>query len=128
MKKMILLLLLTAVVLGINGQGVSMKGYVHCAEHDHYLPAASILLQPGERHLQSDENGFFALDELARGNYLLTVQYIGYEPFTLSLSLQQDTLLHIHLHPSAMLLKEVMIEGEQPNEPSLAPALAVEAP
>ena len=126
MKKIILLLLLTAVVLGINGQGVSMKGYVYCAEHDHYLPAASILLQPGERHLQSDENGFFALDELARGNYLLTVQYIGYETLSLSLSLQQDTLLHIHLHPEALLLKEVMIEGEQLKEPTLAPALAVQ--
>ncbi len=126
MKKMIWLLWMTAAVLGVKGQGVSVKGYVHCAEHDHYLPAASILLQPGERHLQSDENGFFSLDELEQGNYLLTVQFIGYETLNLSFSLQQDTLLHLHLHPSALLLKEVTVEGERQQEQTLAPSLAVE--
>jgi iron complex outermembrane receptor protein len=116
----------TALLLNVLPQGLSVKGYVHCAEHDHYLPAASIMLQPGERHLQSDGDGFFSMDGLERGNYLLTVQYIGYETLRLSMAVVQDTLLHLHLHPSALQLKEVTVEGRSQRERVLPSSLAVE--
>lgn len=117
---------MTAAVLGINGQGVSLRGYVHDAGQNHYLPAASILLQPGEHRLQSDMNGYFSLDELERGNYLLTVQYIGYETLNLSIALHQDTLLHIHLQPSTQKLPEVTVQARRQSEQLLSSSLAVE--
>ena len=126
MRIYIVLLMWTALLLNVLPQGLSVKGYVHCAEHDHYLPAASIMLQPGERHLQSDGDGFFSMDGLERGNYLLTVQYIGYETLRLSIAVVQDTLLHLHLHPSALQLKEVTVEGRSQRERVLPSSLAVE--
>ena len=126
MRIYIVLLMWTALLLNVLPQGLSVKGYVHCAEHDHYLPAASIMLQPGERHLQSDGDGFFSMDGLERGNYLLTVQYIGYETLRLSMAVVQDTLLHLHLHPSALQLKEVTVEGRSQRERVLPSSLAVE--
>src|SRR5690554_53700 len=126
MRIYVVLLLLMTAVLNAFPQGLSVKGYVHCAEHDHYLPAASIMLQPGERHLQSDGDGFFSFDGLERGNYLLMVQYIGYETLKLSMTLVQDTLLHLHMHPSALQLKEVTVKGRSQRERVLPSSLAVE--
>lgn len=126
MRIPVVLLLLTAVVLNAFPQGLSVKGYVHDRENNLYLPAATISLQPGERHLQSDSDGFFSMEDLERGNYLLTVQFIGYETLKMPLTLEQDTLLHLHLQPSALQLKEVMVEGRSRRERMLPSSLPVE--
>ncbi|MBK5195823.1 MAG: hypothetical protein JJE08_07310, partial [Proteiniphilum sp.] len=77
MRIYFVLLLLMAAVLNAYTQGLSVKGYVHDAENGLYLPAATLSLQPGERYLQADSGGGFSIEELERGNYLLTVQFIG---------------------------------------------------
>ncbi len=126
MRIYIVLLLLTAAVLNALPQGVSVKGYVHDRENDLYLPAATLSLQPGERHLQSDSDGFFSMEDMERGNYLLTVQFIGYETLKMPLTLVRDTMLHLHLQPSVLLLKEVTVEGRMRRERALPSSLAVE--
>lgn len=103
-----------------------MKGYVHDAENGVYLPAATVSLQPAENHLQSDNGGFFSMEGLEQGHYLLTVQFIGYETLRLPLKLERDTLLHLHLKPLALQLKEVMVKGHLQGARELPTSLAVE--
>ena len=126
MRIYMMLLLLTATVLNAYTQVVSLRGYVHDGENGLYLPAATLSLQPGEKHLQSNNGGFFSMEGLEQGHYLLTVQFIGYETLRLPLTLGHDTLLHLHLQPSALQLKEVMVQGRLQPARALPSSLAVE--
>lgn len=76
-----------------------------------YLAASTISLEPEDRHIQTDGDGFFAFENLNSGNYLLIVRYIGYDELRLPIALSVDTIMHLHLKPSSYMLKEVTVNA-----------------
>lgn len=106
-------------------QKYSIRGSVHDVESGDYLPAATVSLTPGNLHVQTNENGLFVFENLSRNNYLVTVQFIGFEKFTAPILLSKDTLLHIDLRPISYSLSEVVVEAGLHNKEQLS-ALSVE--
>ena len=104
----------------------SISGFVHDAENRIYLAASTVSLQPGNRHIQADSEGFFKFEDVDAGNYILTVQFIGYEELTLPIVLSKDTLIHLHLYPSPLVLSEITIKGENRRLGEKLSALPVE--
>ena len=87
----------------------SIGGFVHDAENDSYLAAATVSLQPGDRHIQANENGFFSFNDLPVSNYMLTIRFIGYNDLNIPINLSKDTLMHLHLQSSSLLLSELTV-------------------
>jgi|AGTN01.3.fsa_nt_gi Outer membrane receptor proteins, mostly Fe transport len=107
-------------------QGYSVKGFIHDAENNTYLPAARVSLMPANRHQQTDKDGFFSFENLSRDNYLLRVQFIGYDDLSIPLTLTRDTLLHIHLHPASFMLSEVTVNAQSSEHDNILLSLSVE--
>ena len=109
----------------VFSQSYSLSGFVHDYENNSYLSAATVSLQPGDRHLQADVDGFFRFKDLSPSNYMLSISFIGYNDLLLPISLTSDTLLHLHLHPAPLILQEVRIEAEQNNLNGVTSSLPV---
>jgi iron complex outermembrane receptor protein len=103
----------------------SISGFVHDAENDSYLGATSLSLQPGNKHIQADTNGFFSFENLSSLNYMLTIRFIGYNDLSVPIALSKDTLMHLHLQPSLLLLQEVRINAQRGGFNGAASSLPV---
>ncbi len=104
----------------------SISGFVHDAENDSYLAAATVSLMPTGEHVQADSNGFFSFKGLTPGNYMLSIRFIGYADYSLPLALSRDTLLHVHLTPSRVRLQEVVVNATRNNQRDIIAPLPVE--
>lgn len=104
----------------------SISGFVHDAENRSYLAASTVSLLPVNRHIQADRDGFFRFDDVEAGNYILTIQFIGYDQLTLPIALTKDTLLHMHLRPSPLELSEVTVNGSNKRSGEQISVLPVE--
>ena len=120
------LLLITAGIGTVKAQHFSIKGYVHDKENGRYLPSATVGISPTDRYLQTDTAGFFAFEELRPGHYLLSVSYMGYQPFSFPLTVTCDTLLHLDLLPTSFLLSEVQITAVKSDPMDRYASLPVE--
>ena len=119
------ILFLTVGLLYAFSQDISIGGFVHDAENESYLAASTISLEPVGRHIQADGNGYFLFERLAPANYLMKVSFIGYEDLLIPISLQRDTLVHLHLQPSPLLLQEVRVDAERAGFNGVASSLPV---
>ncbi len=67
----------------------------------------------------SSPDGYFALKELSKGNYILHVTYLGYTPVYQKISLTGNpsslNLGKILMETDAILLKEAVVEGKKPE-------------
>jgi iron complex outermembrane receptor protein len=106
-------------------QDISIGGFVHDAENETYLVASTVSLEPEGRHVQADMNGYFSFEGLAAANYLLKVSFIGYEDLLIPISLVRDTLVHLHMQPSPLLLQEVRVDAERAGFNGVASSLPV---
>src|SRR5690554_390385 len=113
MRLSITILFMTVGLFYAFSQNYSIGGFVHDAENNSYLAAATVSLQPIDRHTQADRNGFFSFENLPVANYMLNISFIGYNDLSVPISLSRDTLLHLHLKTSSLLLQEVRIEAEK---------------
>ena len=126
MRYFVTIFLIVVGAFSTLANGLSIKGFVHDAENDSYLGAATISLMPTEIHQQADADGFFSFEGISPGNYLLSVRFIGYDDLNMPLILSRDTLLHIHLTPVRFHLQEVVISGNQKEVRAIVAPLPVE--
>ena len=119
------ILFLTVGLLYAFSQDISIGGFVHDAENETYLVASTVSLEPEGRHVQADMNGYFSFEGLAAANYLLKVSFIGYEDLLIPISLVRDTLVHLHMQPSPLLLQEVRVDAERAGFNGVASSLPV---
>src|SRR3984893_7786337 len=57
----------------------TINGTVTDADHD-VLPAAPVKLEPGDTTVKTNDQGEFAITNVAPGTYTLTVTYVGFSP------------------------------------------------
>ncbi len=76
------------------------------------LPNTRVWLHELNRGTLSDDEGKFQISVLKKGNYHLHVTFLGYKSKILNLNVEKDTLLIIHLQPSQLELKDVIIESD----------------
>lgn len=98
---------------------------MHDAENESYLAASTVSLEPVGKHVQADVNGYFLFEGLTAANYLMKVSFIGYDDLLIPINLQRDTLVHIHMQPSPLLLQEVRVGAERGDFNGAASSLPV---
>lgn len=92
------------------------SGIVVDADMHKPLPFASIKLFNSEKYLRaknSDVNGFFELNNLVKGNYVLKIEYIGYKPIELKIELVGDVFKTIKLSQLALELNEITVTSTE---------------
>lgn len=130
MKYILSLFLLASTISQVFSQSYSVTGKVKQAGSEVTIPNATILLQSLPDTIQvngmiSDLDGDFEILNVQEGEYLLRVQYLGYENLIRSINVAQDLDLGvISLREEATSLDEVTIsarraQGQQRGDTTL---------
>ncbi|SFT86621.1 CarboxypepD_reg-like domain-containing protein [Algoriphagus locisalis] len=125
-----LLFFLLVTVTQVSAQTYSIKGRVKEAGTEITIPNATILLQNLPDSIQvdgmiSDLDGEFEISNVKNGEYLLKIQYLGFEDLYKSINVTQDLDLGaLSLKEEATALDEVTIsarrsQGEQKGDTTL---------
>ncbi len=87
----ILLLFLSGIFAGhvYSQETVSIKGKVIDKKTGETIIAAAVNLKETERWTITDENGLFEFVNIIQENYTLQIQYLGYEPYSSPVSVDQ---------------------------------------
>lgn len=120
MKYSILILITLFSFSHAFSQNISISGTVESAVDRSTFPGATvILLNPSDSSLFkgtiTDIEGNFKLEQINPGNYILQVQFIGFENYFRNLNLQKDLNLgRISLQEETTTLNEVIVVGKEP--------------
>ncbi|MEB2777624.1 outer membrane beta-barrel protein [Algoriphagus sp. D3-2-R+10] len=130
MKHYLYLLFLVLSISQVSAQSFSIKGRVKQAGTEITIPNATILIQSLPDSVQvdgmiSDLDGEFEITDIKNGEYLLKIQYLGYENLFKSINVTQDLDVGVlSLREEATSLDEVTIsarrsQGEQKGDTTL---------
>src|SRR3981081_1127863 len=83
-----LILFLAAVPLSVTAQDkpATITGVVTDAGH-YVLSGARVTLDPKAPEAVSDQQGLFTISNLAPGDYVVTISYVGLKPYSSTVSL-----------------------------------------
>ena len=116
MKRIYLTLLLQCMVFWGFAQ-FTLKGTVK-SEDGQSLAGANISISNSFGKTSSDVNGAFQFSHLKKGNYQLTISYIGYERQTKEVMVNQDELVHIVLQQEQIMAQEVLVSATRAKDNS----------
>jgi iron complex outermembrane receptor protein len=119
-----ILVLLLAGIIPVQAQdAASLTGTVVDARNDSRLVGASVFLRDASstevvRGTTADTDGTFQISEIAPGEYVLGVQFIGYKQFRLSLTLEpgESRDLTIELELESKSLETVVVSASRRQE------------
>lgn len=104
-----LLFVVLALPLTANGQQtIKFSGVVTDSENQP-LPAASVVLTPGNYGTVTDKEGKFVFGDLPAGNYTLRINYLGFTNYSENFNLNKHVTVKIALQPQLMTLDEITI-------------------
>ncbi len=107
MKKLIAFAALSALFLQMQAQTIS--GRVTSKTDGKPLPGASIIVQSTKAGVQAGANGEFEI-QLEKGKtYQLTATFVGFEPMTKTVVVQQNTVVNFDLEVSNEWLEQVNV-------------------
>ncbi len=98
-----------------RAQTASIRGLISDVESGQPLEGANIVLQnlDGEqvKGRATDSNGFYQINNIRSGDYILQISFVGYLPHqdTLSISREQRLTISIALEPDKELLDELVV-------------------
>ncbi|HBX21617.1 MAG TPA: TonB-dependent receptor, partial [Porphyromonadaceae bacterium] len=119
MKKNTVFVLIYSLFLtmqGLFGQtnGGAIEGTVSDKETGEKLPGASVYIKSLERGQAADEQGRFAFRDLAFGEYILHVSFMGYhlQEIPVLVTPNEPARIQIHLEPEATSLSEIAVTAK----------------
>ncbi|MBQ6955342.1 MAG: TonB-dependent receptor [Bacteroidales bacterium] len=125
-KTLFALLLLLASLATANAQN-TVKGVLLDSDKGEAIPFAQVYLDGTNHWASTDLNGYFIISKIPNGDYVIKVRYIGYEEYSEPVSLKHQTVTkNIHLKPSSMKLKDVVITGNKNRERKMQTQVSVE--
>lgn len=115
-KKIISLLFTISIVLSSFAQKSSgiISGKVIDQQGGFSLPGATLSFNQGERYTISNQNGDYEFLNVPVGDYKVKVQYLGFQPQTVDVSVVagQNTKINFVLSTDSSNLNEILIVGE----------------
>ncbi len=127
MKKAIYTLLF--IILGLsaaNAQNI-IKGVLMDANKGEAIPFAQVFLEGTNHWASTDLNGYFIINKIPNGDYVIKVRYIGYEEYSEPVTLKHQTITrNINLKPTTHKLKDVVITGNKREERKMQTQVSVE--
>lgn len=97
---------------------VVIRGYVKDKQTAQPLTGATVVLKETEKFSITDENGYFAINQLTEGSYELEVRFVGYKTQTLSVKTDQGGWTSILLEEDVQITDQVIVSATRVNEKS----------
>ena len=126
-KKLLSTWLLMMIAVAVGAQ-CTVKGVLRDDDNGEPIPFANVVLE-GTRHAcQTDLNGFFLINRVPSGTYVLRVRYVGYADYTDTITLAQGQSLshNIALRPASQTLEAVIITDTKAEERRMQTQVSVE--
>lgn len=115
-RKRILTVLLSTIVISTFAQKFTLSGYVKDAKTGETLVGAIVAnTQNASQATAANEYGFYSLT-LPQGKYYIAVQYIGYAPQIFEITLLKSERKNFELQPQFAELDEVVVKAERTDE------------
>jgi hypothetical protein len=96
-------------------QKYTLSGYIKDAKNGEALIGVSIFIKGTTTGTASNSYGFFSLST-AKGEYPVTVSYVGYQDIDTLINLSSDITMNFNLAETANLLNEVVIKSKNMHE------------
>ena len=105
----------------------TIKGVLIDDSKGEAIPFAQVYLEGTNHWSSTDINGYFLINKIPNGDYVIKVRYIGYEEYSEPVSLKNQTVTrNIHLKPATMKLKDVIITANKRQERKMQTQVSVE--
>jgi len=116
MKKLIALLSILLITTSLTAQKVTLSGIVKDAGNGETIAGAYIILKDtlstaAPNGAVTNTAGFYSIT-VEKGNYLLSVNYLGYKQISETITVTSNLKKNIEIEPSAILADEVVVTGE----------------
>jgi hypothetical protein len=113
---------LCVVQIPITAQAATLSGFVTDQSNGESLPFANIALKGTPLGAVSNDNGYYAINNIPAGTYVMVVTYIGYATYRDSLTLQttQNRRFDFSLAPKTLQAEVTTIEADRYREERLA--------
>lgn len=96
-------------LLTVRGFSQISIGGIVTDENNQVLPGATIRVEGTYLGAISDANGKYQIEGLTKGDYVFSVNYIGYQPIKKSVELQKGEKLNFKLVTATILTEEVLV-------------------
>lgn len=108
----ILFTIITTFAIAQNG---SVRGFVYDKKTGEPVIFSNVNLLKTTYGSSTDDNGYFVISKVPKGDYTLRVSFMGYEEKLISVNIKTNeiTTLKIELEPSSKLLNAVEINAER---------------
>ena len=119
-------------------QSTMISGFISDSSSGEALIGANVILQETGQGMATDINGYYIIQDIVPGNYVLMVSYVGFSlrKEKLSISDRQSIKLNIALSEEVVELSQVEVTAEQiqrkaniqPSKINLSPRMMKAAP
>ncbi|GAB3827911.1 TonB-dependent receptor [Pontibacter rugosus] len=117
MKQILLIFSLAlSIAMGAMAQGTGLvTGNIRDKEQKLSLPGATLKLTPGNRYTVSNTVGRFEFLGVPAGTYNLEVNYLGYQPYSMQLTVTAGSTqeVAVELEEGSMMGQEVVVMGDR---------------
>ena len=138
MKVMRLYIVLLFTFTQLNAQSGIISGFISDSSSAEALIGANIILQETGQGMATDINGYYIIQDITPGNYVLMVSYVGFKlkKEKLKISDGQSIKLDISLSEDVVELTQIEVTAEQiqrksniqPSKINLSPRMMKAAP
>ncbi|MGD1842510.1 MAG: TonB-dependent receptor plug domain-containing protein [Thermonemataceae bacterium] len=104
--------LFTCVAAQAQGCSYTLHGHIYDTE-GLPLPGIYVTIKEADKRSFTNPNGYFEINNLCAGNYLVEYSAIGYEPITKEIQIQGNQHINITLEESLTALSTVEVIGEK---------------
>jgi len=131
-------LIILFLITQLGAQSTIISGFISDSSSGEALIGANVILQETGKGMATDINGYYILQDIAPGNYVLMVSYVGFSlrKEKLTISDRQSIKLNIALSEEVVELSQVEVTAEQiqrkaniqPSKINLSPRMMKAAP
>ena len=125
MRLIFLVFLCTWIATTVHAQAVVLSGRITDSETNEALTGATVVDSVSKKGATTSPQGAFSL-QLPPGTHTLIVKFVGYEPQTRTVRLDQNTTLDFPLRKKTNTLGEVQVNAERPDHNVTSTQVSVE--
>ena len=113
MKRSLLLLALLLITgLSVYAQR-TITGTVKDAETKETLAGATLIIENTKNGANSNEKGFFEIKNVADGQAVVKVSYVGYETTLFTVTVKGNTILNVELYRNEIVTEQVVVTASR---------------
>ena len=105
-------------------KGFTLSGYITDSENGESLPGATVYIAEIKKGTTANAYGYYSIT-LEKGQYQVTISFLGYDNYTFKLDLNSNQTLNIELNSVSQNLSEVEITGKAGNANVIDPQMSV---